>query len=132
MKMREAIALLPALTSLDGRQRVVLDGGVEKIVTEPYRFSANTRMAIARNVAALQAEQVSFNAARNGIIMQMSGGAGKVPDDKVPAFQAELLSLMEADCDGVSMRKISEADLNLAENPIPPSVLAELMPILAD
>lgn len=130
MKLNDALNCLAALSALDGRRRVVKDGGEEKIVFEPYTFTGATRMAIARNIASLQAEQKSYEEARNGLIKQMSGGGDTVPSDKVTEFTQEVEKLLYSD--SISLKSISESDLNLTVNPIPSSVIAALLPIIED
>jgi hypothetical protein len=132
MKLTDALNCFAALSALDGRQKIVKDGGEEKVVVEPYTFTGATRMAIARNMSALAAEQKSYNEARIGLIKQFSNGADQVPADKMGEFTEEVQKLLEADCPDIKIKKLTEADLNFAVNPLAPSVIAGLLPMLED
>jgi SUMO ligase MMS21 Smc5/6 complex component len=115
---------------LDGRSKVVKEGSEEKIVVEPYVFSAQTRMALARNFAALQVEQQIYANARVGLAKQFADGKPEVPQERLADFQAELSKLLSDEC-GASLVVLTEVDLNLATNPLPPTVIAALLPLLA-
>ncbi len=131
MKLNEALNCLQALNALDGRPRVIKDGGQERIVVEPYVFSAATRMAIARNIAALSSEEQAFVSARTNLIRQFGNTDGEVPGEKRKELEGEIKSLLESDAD-VKLVFLCEADLQIGVNPIPSSILAALLPVITD
>jgi len=86
-------------------------------------------MAIARNLCALQATRDVFTLARNDAIRRISGGKSTVPDDLRDDFASEMADLARQETD-VALARVIEADLNLAENRLPPTVLAALLPLV--
>lgn len=133
MKLNEALNCLAALNALDGHQKIVKDGGVEKPVFVAYKFSVNVRMTIARNMAKLNAEQKAYQEARNGFIRELSGGGEKVPEDKLPEFRKYDAAILEGECEDLKLTKLTMEDLNLGTNEeLPNSVVAALLPLLDD
>ncbi len=131
MKLNEALNCLQSLNALDGRPRVVRDGGQERVVIEPYTLSAPTRMAIARNIASLSAEEQAFNAARQSLIRQFCNADGEIPVEQRKDFESEIKSMLESETEA-KLVLLSEADLQIGVNPIPPSVLASLLPVIGE
>jgi hypothetical protein len=130
MKIREILTAAAALNALDGYTKVVKDGGLDKAVTVPYEFTANVRFSIAKNIAALGPVLRTFESSRKALIKQFSDGGNEVPADAMAAFSEAPSELLDRD-EEVSSAELSQADLNLERNPIPPSVIAGLMPLLA-
>lgn len=133
MKLREALNCLAGFSSLDGYQKIVKDGGVEKPVFVAFKFSVNTRMAIARNMAKLAVEQKAYQEARNGFIRELSGGGEQVPPEKIAEFLKYDAALLDGECESLTLTKLTMDDLNLAVNEdLPNSVVSALIPILEE
>jgi hypothetical protein len=124
----EAQLVLAGLTQLDGYDRVITERGQEKSVRELYHFDAALRLAIATDIAKLRPALQMAQEVHNALVQQY-GVDGKVPADKVMAFNEEAKKLWGASS-GVSLNHIKAGDLRLDSNPIPASVLSLLAPIL--
>lgn len=127
LTLQQAIDVRAALLALDNYQAQDKDG---RAIALPYKFSGPTRMAIARNLARANEAYQALQTANNALVAQFSGGAQQVPADKMSAYTTEINKVLQGPADVGAMVKISEADLDLATNPIPGSVLAALVPIL--
>lgn len=129
MKISEASALLSALSALDGYERVIKEGGNEKSVRDSYKLGP-ARLTIARNIRALREVVEDFQRAQNALIIEESGGTGSVDPKTNPEGAArvavEIQKMVETE-HAIALLPISEADLKLDVNPIPPSVLASLI-----
>lgn len=129
MKVSEASALLSALSALDGYDRVIKEGGNEKSVRDSYKLGP-ARMAVARNIRALREVVEDFQRAQNALIIEESGGTGSVDQKTNPEGAArvavEIQKMVDTEHE-ISLISISEADLKLDVNPIPPSVLASMI-----
>ena len=123
-------ALVAALGQLDGADRVV-DQGKDKpaiVVKAPYDLSPATRRAIAHNVAALQEAFKAINDARLADLAKASPGAPEKVE-KDPALIAKFTELFSKhDSLDVKIERLSEDELSA--NPIPPTLLVDLRPIL--
>jgi hypothetical protein len=129
MKIRDALMLAQALQALDGNMKIVKDGGQDKAIRVPYEFSGNVRFAIAKNINAIAPVNRTFSDARNALVRQFSGGKEEVPAAAMPGFDAAVAELLDRD-EEIETSPLSQLDLNLDKNPIPPSVVAGLMPLL--
>lgn len=129
MKMSEVLNLLVALRELDGYTKIVMEGGRETSVQASYVFTAATRFTLAKNIAKLQPLAKAYQDAFNAKVKEISGGESKVPKEKEAQFLEELRPLQEQE-EEVELTKITEADMKLEVNPIPGSVLANLLPII--
>ncbi len=107
---------------------------------EPYRFNPETTWRIASNQTIITDKLQSFERARKSLAAQ-----NKVTDrmaitphnaEQVAAFMAGLDELNDREVKVEGLEKISRDKLNLGfdrekkQNPIPPSVLVNLMPLL--
>jgi hypothetical protein len=115
--------LIKALAELDGSTRLDKDNAPVKIA---YDFPAKTRMAIARDIKALtDAATVTTDAWKNYI-----KGAGITDETKETDEQkAKVLELLSTKQD-VSLEKFDESDLTTKDNPIPPTTLTRLLPLI--
>ena len=122
----QAIGVMRALGQLDRYEVQDKDG---KAVSIPYKFSGALRYLIASDLDLATTAARQYQTAVNALVMQISGGGNKVPDELLPKFNEENNKLLAAPA-GVILRKIKLDDLKLDENPIPVSVLSVLMPII--
>ncbi len=127
----QVIVISNGLTALDGYDTPCKDNNVERICRKPYKFSASALWTIASDAAAARGVVTAYETARNALIRQMANGGTRVPDDSVNKFNDEQQVLLDKPS-GLTFGRIKRADLNLDENPIPPNVLALLIPIIDD
>jgi len=125
----QASALFGALQSLDGHQRVVKDGQQERIVQEPYDIAPGLRLVIAQDMLKAKAAVGTLQVAFAAVQKQFVGADGKVPDDKLVAFNVEVRKLQQEMSDE-QFTPIRYEELKPSTNNFPPSVLAGLMPVL--
>ena len=130
MKIRDILVLAQALQALDGYMKIVKDGGTDKAVQVPYEFSANVRFVLAKNINSISAVSRDFTTARDALVRQFSDN-GKIPDSAMDAFDAAATEILDRD-EEVKLSLLSQKDLKLDRNPVPPSVLARLMPIFEE
>lgn len=133
MKLKEALGYLSALKSLDGQRKIVKDGGVDTPVFVSCKFSVNTRLTIARNMAKLTVEQKAYHEARDGFIRELSDGGAEVPEEKVPEFLKYDADLLNQECESLDLTRLTIKDLNLEVNEdLPNTVVSALLPLLDD
>jgi hypothetical protein len=136
----QAIGLVGGLAGLDGKSRVVKDGQQERIVPEPYDIGPGLRLVIAIDLdrakkalsfyqAAYNPIQTKFSAVHLDGFPDLEKPTGKVPDERVAAFNIEARKLNNEMAEGEFI-PISYDELKPGVNNFPPSVLANLMPIL--
>jgi len=132
LTVREAAVLLRGLKALDGHERVVKDGEKEKIVMENYKFSPNFVWAMTKNHIALNRVMEAFDEARKVVTKNVFKGKVIKPDTEKPD---EIALLNEANDqldvfldkkEEVELCFITQGELSLGENRIPPSHLAAL------
>lgn len=124
--VEQATNIGAALRQLDKYERAGKDGKTE---TAWYTFSSDVRFVIAVDIDVAQRVTAQLQMANNKIVQQFAGGGSKVPDDKMGAYNVELRKVLDASC-RCTFTRIKRGDLNLDKNPIPPSVLALLLPIV--
>jgi hypothetical protein len=126
--------LIRALSHLGATYtKIVKEGNRDTVVHVPYKFGAKSqavRSAAARNLRLLRPHAEAFADTRNALLLEMSDGRGHIADEE-KALSAQfnlaetklLRSPVETDLD---LAEITEVDLDLANNPIPPDVVATL------
>jgi hypothetical protein len=127
IKVRQALEMAQAITQLDGWKN-----GSDAIT--PYKYDAPIRLRIAAARRQLRAAVEDYNEARNGVIMELSEGAGQLsPDDRAKqvAFAERDRQLLAAEIT-LDVEPIQSMMLKLDDNPIPPSTLDLLGPFLSD
>lgn len=130
-------SLLTALVALDGAEKIAqLGNGLNQVVRKPYKLAAKTRMAIARNIANLAEARSAFDKAHRGIIEEIAGPGQQNIDpadtDKMAELSKQFAELLETEVDLPTLAKIKASALNVEDNEIPQSVIADLMPLLDD
>jgi hypothetical protein len=88
------------------------------------------RFALAKNINRLSEFQGVYVEARNTLVRQFANGGDTVPPEEASAFSSAVAELREQD-EAVTPDKIAYSDLQPDTNPIAPSVIAALMPIIA-
>lgn len=146
LKTIEAAELFGAIRALDGYERPIKDQHGERMAKEVYKLSSPgpTRMKLALNFAALKPVAEAFDRTRQQVVFDH-------PPPELPAASADFDKVKHQRASWEREKNLTEAvtsqgevkvevdlqtlkwgDLNPAENPIPPSVLATLLPILTD
>ncbi len=127
LTVEQALNVSAGVDQLNSFETVDKDG---KPARGYYKFSADLRLIIATNMDVGRTVQSRFSTARNAIVMQMSDGTGRVPEDKTPLLTVEVDKLMKAPARAGYVR-IKLADLKLDENPtISGAVISLILPIL--
>ena len=140
MKVKTALEILTGLAELDG----YLNGSGDR--KTPYKFDGATRLAIARARRTLRLVQEDYVDARNAALVELTDGTGELPSmtgtfelviarDMVRTqhmkFAAKDRELLNAELQ-VELGAIAVPALALDDNPIPPSVLDLIGPMLKD
>ena len=120
------------LAQLDGYDRVARDGAREFVVREFYKFGKGLRSLIAGNISTARTALRLLDEKNKDLIAQFAEGERQVPDKNIAEFAEAQRNLLKGSS-GVSLsafRRIKFDELDLDKNPIPPSVLSMLEPIL--
>ena len=129
LTVQQAILIYNGLIQLDGYDDVCRDGATEKTCRRIYKFGGGARISIATNLAEAKRIVTAYTDARNALIAQYANGSNKVPDEDIARFNADDRKALNATVD-VVFGRIKRDDLKLDENPIPPSVLSLIIPII--
>ena len=133
LKVSDLLALQQGLAAFDGQQKVVLQGDAPaKVVLTPYELSGKVRWVIAQDLAALQPQAKAVDEARNALLKQIGGEFGTIPSTdtaRISKFTAAYNEVLNQSVT-VELTKIALADLKLDANPLPPTVLSSLTPII--
>lgn len=119
------------LAALDKYDRVVREGERERVVQDVYKFEPGLRIVIMKNMSALRPIVEGLDKERAAILVELSGGSGELKPGtpEAAAFNLRLRDLAQKP-QSASLIPIAEAELKLAVNPIPSSVLLQIEPIL--
>jgi len=121
------------LSQLDCAKDTIRDGTSEKEVCRPYRFSGGLVLLIARDLSRARATAQNYQDAHNKLVRSMAGPDGKVPEARAADFVAEDRAILASPSE-VLLDHIRWVELRVGsgagENPIPPSVVSLLEPIL--
>ena len=133
LKVSDLLALQQGLAAFDGQQKVVPQGDAPaKVVLVPYELSGKTRWIIAQNLAALQPQVKAADEARNALLKQIGGESGTIPATdtaRISKFTAAYNEVLNQSVT-VELTKLALADLKLDANPLPPTVLSALAPVI--
>ena len=133
LTVQQILAASAALKALDTYERVVREGSNERVVREPYRFGGAVRMALARIQAGLRVHADAFDAAHDALVREISGGEAQIRPEmhgQQARFREEIGKVLAA-THALDLPALTEADLRLDDNPLPPSVLVALLPLLS-
>ncbi len=119
-----------ALNQLDGAEQLVPqgDGKPAKVVSVPYKLSADTRWKIADLAVALRDELAKAETARVALLKQSGADVPAPPPAAVTAYGDEFVKLIARPVK-LKCAPLKRADLDLDTNAIPPGVLAALIPV---
>lgn len=142
LKIKEVISLYQAHQALNGAQRVIEVEGRKKVIEEPYALSPKTRWNAARNYSLLKRFVDDRDRVAVGYQAELRAFRAKLnpsddPKENQRKMQLEvervnglMTELAEKTEDVEGLRQITATGLNLKESPIPPSVIADLMPLI--
>lgn len=114
LTVKAALEMLQAVQQLDS-----YINGADKPTL--YKYTGDTRLQIAIARRKLRAVQEDYIDARNGALLELSGGSGELPANHIEFAKREreiLKAVVELELDPLPVGK-----LQLEDNPIPPSVL---------
>ncbi|MCM2276100.1 MAG: hypothetical protein NDI75_15030 [Candidatus Didemnitutus sp.] len=123
---RQIAELWNGLVSLNGYTRVKGDA----VVNVPYDFTGAVRRKVADNFAALREAHRAFEARKLDLIRSVTGGKESIDPEAERSQYDQFLSAIrpieedKVKVDGLS--PLSDEDLKLDKNPIPPGTLATL------
>ncbi len=127
MTYEEAGNAVVALLSMDGYQDVIGD----KPVQRPYKLSSSVRLVIAKNTAKLRAVVQVYRDAHNAKQAELTDGTGILNDRTREALGLADAAILRK-TESLDLDLIRIEDLALDTNPVPPSVLAGLRPLLVE
>jgi hypothetical protein len=127
LTLRKARAAWEALNVLDaGFDVIVREGGLDKAVKIPYKgWSVATRVAITKNMMALRLSIQTYQeaiTARQRALVTSEGNISVTNQFELEQEAKELLDTEES----FELICLTERELKLSDNPVPPSALASL------
>ena len=131
LTVEQVIMIGNGLAALDGYDDVCRDGPSEKPCRHPYKFKGAARMTMAMDLAECRRISSAYTSARQDLIRQYAKGGNEVPPEEMSKFADDDKAAREHATD-VKLGTIRSADLALDDNPIPPSVLSMIVPIVVD
>jgi hypothetical protein len=130
-----ALELRAGLQALDGQTQIVKvkdrDGVLaDSVVVVPYKFTGDTRWKIAGALTIIKPFLDTFDTAKASLIKATGVDVDPKNDAKLAAFNTEINKDLARKSDDLKLPTLTRADLNLADNPIPGSVLSALQSII--
>lgn len=133
---QQILALVEAITQLDGQHLTQLIEGKAVALFKSYRLAHAARWALARAQGVLRTAIDDFNRAKDALIVHHSNGTGVLTPQHAtfPQFVADLEKL-KAEAVELHLDQINLADLKLDENEklgheLPIAVLTALQPLI--
>lgn len=134
LTVEQVMNVAQGLASLDCAKDTIKDGASEKEVCRPYKFGGGLVLLIARDLSKARGVIQAYQTAHNQLIKEMSDPAtGKIADARVVEFSQEdrKITSAQADADLDHIRWVElKVGSGSGENPVPPSVVSLLQPIL--
>jgi hypothetical protein len=131
-------AAFKALQALDGAPSVVEidteDGKKRSMLhTTPYVFGGKARFQIAKWLIAIKTTAEALTKTHDGLVKQYAEPAkpDQVTEANMPAWREEWLKVQD-DVSGFDLHPIKLDELKVEDNRIPSTVLAALLPLLAE
>ena len=129
----DAISAFNGLAALSSYPEVVKDGGKEQVVQVPYSFSVNTRIAIARDIAAIRAAVAPIEQALQANARAIQADPKYKTDAERTAASTAAVEQATKTPIKLDLTRLSMADIKLEINTaISPVMLTQLAPILSD
>lgn len=127
LTMGQVIAAYNALYQINtGDEVVVTEQGQQRVSAQPYRnFTVPTRIALARNIAALRIFVEAHQTALQVRQHELASAEGRLGMQAVVLFHKEEAEARVLTVD-VSLFVLDQADLHLGVNAIPPAAIADL------
>lgn len=129
LSVEDAISAYGALRELDGYEAVTDD----RTVKVPYQLSGALRMKIARDQIILKGVVDTFQVAREGKIQEILKGVdlGKATPEQRSEASREVSKMLKAK-QSLELERLNPEELlgPKEANPLPPSLLAQLQPLL--
>lgn len=130
----EVNELLGALAALGAKySKILKEGSRETPIEVPYKFGAKSqavRSAAAHNLRLLKPHAEAYNDLRNALLGELTEGRGHIADEEhelnYKFHLADQKLKRSPITEELALLPIAEADLDLANNPIPPTVVAAL------
>lgn len=129
--IQNLIYLFDGLSSLDGYFKLIQEGTQEKSIKVNYKLSGKFRVLVGRNLNNLKTQIEIYQKARNDLIMEFSNNTGEVKGESIGVFQKENTKMLEEEIE-IKLIKFKLEQLDLDNNPIPPSVISNLYLLLED
>ena len=126
---KSILNLRAALVALEGVDKSVEVKGQTQLIRKPFKFGGKTRLKIARNLRAAEAAFEDYDAARVGLVREVSEGGDEVPKEKLTEFSHKLTELLAEEIEA-ALAPLNEEELNLNDNEIPHAALAVLLEYL--
>lgn len=131
LTMQQIVDLAAAIPAMDGWDKVVRDAaGREQVVRVPFVLGGAVRLTLARNMQALRPLIDAHSVARDGLIVELSGGKPAITDAATAAEFGRQMQTMAATVHDVDLHTVTEAGLQLDKNEFPIAALAALEPII--
>jgi hypothetical protein len=129
LSYEQASAVYAGLLELDGPRKSVKDNGAVERGT--YDFDMRTVILIATDTARAKECASLFQVGQNAMQKKWADPkTGRVPDESMNAYVAELSASARDTCAATDFIPIKWDDLKPAANKFPPTVVANLLPIL--
>jgi len=128
LTVEQVIQIGNGIAALDGYDKIVKDGASEKSVHVPYQFGGGLRLLLASDLDKARTVIKRYQDAVQALFSAMQKD-GKIPDASLAQYTAEQRKMLDQPAD-VQLARIKADELKLSENPIPSSVLSNLVPIL--
>lgn len=139
IRIGDILSILNALNALDGYNSPTATEADGKTVAKvPYGFDAGTRWNIAKNKKILVKELELAEEQRQGLVKELSPvnlDVSKEPAEVQTAFQARYREFFATETAPAGLLALKRAKLlpeTGPQNPIPPSTLEALMPIISE
>jgi len=129
LTIRQARQVLQGLLMLDGYQKIIKDGQIEKTAVQIYDLGGGLRVQIGQSITALRPVDEAFQHANLALIHKYSDDGNAVANAKMQDYTDELNKTLDG-VSGVTIPHIKTSELKLDTNPIQGSVLSLLNPIL--
>jgi hypothetical protein len=135
---KEVNELLGALAALGAKySKILKEGSRETAIDVPYKYGAKSqavRSAAAHNLRLLKPHAETYGELRDALLIEITDGRGYIRDEtsdeelaiSFKFHQAEQALLKTPVPVELELLPIAESDLDLANNPIPPAVVAAL------
>lgn len=129
----QAASLYRGLQALNTYSDIAADGGQKKLVQLPFDFTTNTRIAIARDLAAIEVKIKPVEQALIAVAKDIKDDPKYKTDNERAIATATAISDSDKSPLQISLVELTEADLKLDINKaITPTILVQIAPVIKD